>query len=545
MVNLIKKHIISEMETLNEKKRKKRKKKRIKFYHPSVGFGGYGFLGDNNFYSGDMGDGGGVSEEYNEEIVKRYVDSPYVVKIMNHFHLTKDDIIGAGRNGIALNYQDDKILKITNKISEYTAAKKIQHLNLKHYVKMSLVKGVKFENETDRPYYYIFIMEKLKILNKHEIEVVDHCRWLFNRNYNYDAGKREIERQPSYHFEPISLSEQLKIWDQYFEAATELSKITADLKGENCGYSKEGVLTFFDGWDVNPEELDGETIIIESTEDDLIRKYNDMYPLAGSTLNGLEVKDSIPNTNSISASLNDYYVLKGVRAISISEFNASPKDLFYATSDFDRVDNLVKIIGENEWISPLIVVVDKEGLYVLEGAHRLAALFLLGVKEIPALVVLDLESLDGEILTESNSPSNDKLKTAKTIARKSETIQDFFNFNWDELLFGFNSGDIVTLPLKDIKIKWKDDYENAKYRFSRPIIQKIGHPFDNKPLNKLPPVSVYLTDEGYILNNGHHRYYYAELLGKSQIQAEVEIHINPFLYMGIEDPQKFFYENNS
>jgi ParB-like chromosome segregation protein Spo0J len=55
------------------------------------------------------------------------------------------------------------------------------------------------------------------------------------------------------------------------------------------------------------------------------------------------------------------------------------------------VKKLAEEIKETNEINPLIVVIDNEGLYVLEGGHRLAALHLLGKKTLPALVVRDLD----------------------------------------------------------------------------------------------------------------------------------------------------------
>ena len=115
------------------------------------------------------------------------------------------------------------------------------------------------------------------------------------------------------------------------------------------------------------------------------------YKLAGSTIDGFSVGHNIPNTDSISASLTDYEILKGVRVIATSEFSLVS---YYAKNDWDRIDQLVDLISHNKYIDPLIVVEDNEGLYVLEGGHRLGAIQKLKIKHFPALVVLDLESLD-------------------------------------------------------------------------------------------------------------------------------------------------------
>jgi len=68
------------------------------------------------------------------------------------------------------------------------------------------------------------------------------------------------------------------------------------------------------------------------------------------------------------------------------------KDLFYAANDISRTKTIAQQIASSKTIKPLIVVQDHEGLYVLEGAHRLAALSELGMTSFPALVVVDLDN---------------------------------------------------------------------------------------------------------------------------------------------------------
>ncbi len=109
----------------------------------------------------------------------------------------------------------------------------------------------------------------------------------------------------------------------------------------------------------------------------------------GDTVGGLEVQnsDDTPNRSSISASLDAYEVLPGVRKIPMSEFYATGKA--YSVSGTNRIKQLAGQIKESGKITPLIAVHDKEGYYILEGATRLEALYLLGVDALPALLVLD------------------------------------------------------------------------------------------------------------------------------------------------------------
>ena len=116
------------------------------------------------------------------------------------------------------------------------------------------------------------------------------------------------------------------------------------------------------------------------------------YPKAGGSVSGLRVKGSAPNQDSIAASFNDYEVLPDVREVPLSDFNAAPHEMFYSSSDLKRVRELAEAIENNGWITPLIVVLDSDPKpYILEGAHRLAALHTLSKPTFPALVVKDLD----------------------------------------------------------------------------------------------------------------------------------------------------------
>ena len=116
------------------------------------------------------------------------------------------------------------------------------------------------------------------------------------------------------------------------------------------------------------------------------------YPRAKEIVSGLRVRPDIPNTNSISSSLENYIELEGIREVPMSEFDLTGKS--YSVQENNRIRDLAEEIKNNREISPLIVVADNEGLYILEGGHRAEALYLLGIKSIPALVVIDLDSFN-------------------------------------------------------------------------------------------------------------------------------------------------------
>ena len=116
---------------------------------------------------------------------------------------------------------------------------------------------------------------------------------------------------------------------------------------------------------------------------------NSKYPIAGDIVDGRNVLDNIDNTSSIGASLYNYKVIDGIREVPMSDFSVSGKH--YSVEGTHRINQLVQQIKQSNSISPLIVVVDKEGPYVLEGSHRISALKLLGAKSFPALIVIDYD----------------------------------------------------------------------------------------------------------------------------------------------------------
>ena len=110
---------------------------------------------------------------------------------------------------------------------------------------------------------------------------------------------------------------------------------------------------------------------------------------SGDTVDGRFVRSDIPNTSSISASLDDYAVLPGVREVPLNIFETKGKPSYYSVSEEARTKNLANQIKDSKEINPLIVVLDKEGAYILEGGHRFDALRELDAKSMPAMVVVD------------------------------------------------------------------------------------------------------------------------------------------------------------
>jgi hypothetical protein len=107
-------------------------------------------------------------------------------------------------------------------------------------------------------------------------------------------------------------------------------------------------------------------------------------PNASDIVDGLRVRGTIPDMGSIGATLSNYKVLPGVREVDFSLFGG-PDPLT------NRTKSLMEQIGDSGEINPLIVVFDKKGPYILEGAHRYDALQHLGKTKFPAKIVLDLD----------------------------------------------------------------------------------------------------------------------------------------------------------
>lgn len=117
---------------------------------------------------------------------------------------------------------------------------------------------------------------------------------------------------------------------------------------------------------------------------------SDFLPLVTGAVDGRQVLSNIDNLSSIGASLDEFEILDGIREVPLELFTYSPP---YSASEEKRIANLAEEIKNSNTISPLIIVEDIDGFYVLEGGHRLDALFILQAKSFPALVVKDLTSL--------------------------------------------------------------------------------------------------------------------------------------------------------
>ena len=128
------------------------------------------------------------------------------------------------------------------------------------------------------------------------------------------------------------------------------------------------------------------SLLIESID---IMEINKKYPLANTIVDGRTVLNKIDNISSIGSSLEQYKILRGIREVPMSDFAVSGKH--YSVIGTNRIKQLANQIQDSNTISPLIVVIDNDGPYILEGSTRIEALYLLNAKSFPALIVIDYD----------------------------------------------------------------------------------------------------------------------------------------------------------
>jgi len=130
-----------------------------------------------------------------------------------------------------------------------------------------------------------------------------------------------------------------------------------------------------------------------------VRESYSYLKQAGNEVDGFEVRDHVPNMSSIESTLTDYRIMRGIREFPLSSL--APVE-FDASDDNKKVNALASQLDDSKSINPVIIVIDKDGPYVLEGAHRVAAMQKLGVTNIPAKVVVEDSATVGMNKTPAN-----------------------------------------------------------------------------------------------------------------------------------------------
>ena len=142
------------------------------------------------------------------------------------------------------------------------------------------------------------------------------------------------------------------------------------------------------------------------TAGSIVEAANVKYPLAGKLVDGYEVLKNIPNLSSIDSSLTGpYWTLPGIREIDLKDFTGLTGKS-YSVEETERIADLASKIQQSGKIAPLIVVDDghPDGPYILEGSHRVEALYKLGAKSFPALLVIDLGDIGKKIKNGEDIP---------------------------------------------------------------------------------------------------------------------------------------------
>lgn len=113
------------------------------------------------------------------------------------------------------------------------------------------------------------------------------------------------------------------------------------------------------------------------------------YAPAMDIVDGRKVRPDIPNLSSIDSSISNPRELSGVREVPMTAFTLDEAPL----SKEKRTLALAEEIRQSGEINPLIVAIDEQGPYILEGSHRYDALKILGAKSFPAKVVVDEDAI--------------------------------------------------------------------------------------------------------------------------------------------------------
>lgn len=111
----------------------------------------------------------------------------------------------------------------------------------------------------------------------------------------------------------------------------------------------------------------------------------------------------------------------------------------------------------------------------------------------------------------------------------------------DRLAFGFSDTDILTLSPKQLKIKWKDDLENVKWEVNKSGLSPKQW---SSKINLTEPIDVSYENGNFFIEDGHHRYFAAKILGKN-LNINLQIKSNPITKLsnlGYDDFHRCLYK---
>ena len=100
----------------------------------------------------------------------------------------------------------------------------------------------------------------------------------------------------------------------------------------------------------------------------------------------------------------------------------------------------------------------------------------------------------------------------------------------DRLAFGFSEGDVKVISPNDLKIRWRNDLYNVKWEIEQSGMDEATW---SKGVDLSEPIDVDYTEDlpmgysrGFYLQDGHHRYTAAKILGK-KLNVKLLIKLNP------------------
>lgn len=100
------------------------------------------------------------------------------------------------------------------------------------------------------------------------------------------------------------------------------------------------------------------------------------------------------------------------------------------------------------------------------------------------------------------------------------------NETLDRAAFGFTESDITTLMPKQLKVKWKDDWENVKWEVTKAQEKGISKLKWAKSINLEEPIDVVYEKDNFYIDDGHHRTFAASIL-KHPLNVNLVIEMNP------------------
>ena len=110
----------------------------------------------------------------------------------------------------------------------------------------------------------------------------------------------------------------------------------------------------------------------------------------------------------------------------------------------------------------------------------------------------------------------------------SPTSKEWSDFDIDDLhreAFGVAEPDVKRLKPSELNIKWTDDIENVEYEIKNSGKTRKGWA---KDIDLSEPIDVILEDGIYKIDDGHHRYTAAKILGKD-LPVDLRINDQPFV----------------